>query len=326
AKVLCSVTGGELAGGGRAAGSGRELSGLCQWQRPHTRVRECCAALRFLSSALPQRSHLPSPASLTRVAALHLPPSLVSRPFTCSPIPSQIPFFPPRSLPHKSLHGALLVLRYGSCLLSAIAAAGLLALPRGLMPPFSFQPSQMLSHSPPSPLLAPPVTAWCPPRPGLWRMPPLCPQHSLLSATLNPPSESYALSSPLPSFPHCPTSHCVVPSSSCTMAHHASSLPSVLPLIKLCYLLTPTLPSSPRFPTSPCGEPSSPWAKAHACSLPLALSLPLSPSSLPSFLHQSLRGALLAMGYGSCLLSAFAAAGLLALARDLSSQEGGEGK
>ncbi|CAI7776096.1 unnamed protein product [Closterium sp. NIES-53] len=40
----------------------------------------------------------------------------------------------------------------------------------------------------------------------------------------------------------------------------------------------------------------------------------------------SLRGALLAMGYGSCLLSAFAAAGLLALARDLSSQEGGEGK
>ncbi|CAI5988501.1 unnamed protein product [Closterium sp. NIES-65] len=41
--------------------------------------------------------------------------------------------------------------------------------------------------------------------------------------------------------------------------------------------------------------------------------------------HQSLRGALLAMGYGSCLLSAFAAAGLLALARDLSSQGGEEG-
>ncbi|CAI5508185.1 unnamed protein product [Closterium sp. Naga37s-1] len=40
----------------------------------------------------------------------------------------------------------------------------------------------------------------------------------------------------------------------------------------------------------------------------------------------SLRGALLAMGYGSCLLSAFAAAGLLALSRDLSSQGGGEGK
>ncbi|CAI5531627.1 unnamed protein product [Closterium sp. Naga37s-1] len=40
----------------------------------------------------------------------------------------------------------------------------------------------------------------------------------------------------------------------------------------------------------------------------------------------SLRGTLLVMGYGSCLLSAFAAAGLLALARDLSSQGGGEGK
>ncbi|GJP44925.1 hypothetical protein CLOM_g4325 [Closterium sp. NIES-68] len=39
----------------------------------------------------------------------------------------------------------------------------------------------------------------------------------------------------------------------------------------------------------------------------------------------SLRGALLALGYGSCMISAFAVVGLLALARELSSQQGGEG-